>query len=519
VYFSHEIIKRAYKNLINLDSSTGKSRMEKVSGLRHLLAASQLLLQESAHEFSLAVGSDLRKKFVEAVGRIVALNANGLYTKDFASSFEFNDDYAVGSNFFTTRLVTSRSQDTVYPRRPAPLLVLKQETVSIIDNVEDVLQRSYGLAHIKAELSIWLLRANYFKIDSTNLDIPSILALIKSALNALYTVEVVNAILPSSEELNKFLTGFSEALFAEQQADMSDLAENGDEIPEPSEVVHVLLNDLSDSDAIFAIAQQLLDRGAKGILFTGPPGTSKTWYALKVALKVVDGDEARLERVQFHPSFTYEDFIEGMVSTGSGLDGSPLFEPRTKIFLNFCSKAAEDADNLYIFIIDEFSRGDPSKIFGELLTYIEPDYRDVTFKLPYSEKDMSIPQNVVIFATMNPYDKSVSDIDSAMERRFEIIELLPSVDILRMLLTKAGISNEAMGKIIEFFKTADRLSPHGFGHAYFKGVKEELDLLLLWNHKLKFIFKKMFHFKVDTYSQVRQAYIDIISDENKDKIK
>jgi 5-methylcytosine-specific restriction protein B len=105
-----------------------------------------------------------------------------------------------------------------------------------------------------------------------------------------------------------------------------------------------------------------------------------------------------------------------------------------------------------------------------------------------------------------------------MERRFEVIELLPSVDILRTLLTKSGIQGELLGKVIEFFNTANRLSPHGFGHTYFKGVSEEIDFILLWNHKLKFIFEKMFRFKEDTYKEVRLSYINIISEPNKDDI-
>jgi len=169
-------------------------------------------------------------------------------------------------------------------------------------------------------------------------------------------------------------------------------------------------------------------------------------------------------------------------------------------------------------VIDEFSRGDPSKIFGELLTYIEPDYREIEFRLPYSENETSIPQNVVIFATMNPYDKSVVDLDSAMERRFDMIELPPKVTILKELLGVSGVESEVLGKVIAFFNAANRLSPHGFGHTYFKGLKEEHDFILLWNHKLKFTLKKMFHFQDDAYNEVRQAYVDIISDGNKDKI-
>jgi len=87
-----------------------------------------------------------------------------------------------------------------------------------------------------------------------------------------------------------------------------------------------------------------------------------------------------------------------------------------------------------------------------------------------------------------------------------------------MLLQSSDVDGELIGKVVNFFNTANRLSPHGFGHTYFKDAKEEIDFILLWNHKLKFIFKKMFHFKEDAYSEVRQAYIGIISEDHQDDV-
>lgn len=519
MFFSHDFIESAYNGLIKLDSSDGKSRKEKISGLRYLIATSQLLHQENASNVNLAVGSELRGQFVDAVGNVVALNDEGLYSKDFSHELDTKKDYGVGSNFFTTRLANSRSQDVRYPGRPANLLALEQEHVSILENVSQTLKDSYGVENIKSELCVWLLRNEDFGQQQDSISAKDLLQLISDKLIEKYTADIVSAISPSEPELDLYLSNVSQPYFVIEKPDYSDIAN----IPEAIEPViplsaKVLENDLSDDDEVFNIVQQLLTRGAKGILFSGPPGTSKTWYALKVALKIINGDEGRLERVQFHPSFTYEDFIEGLVSTGSASGTDPMFKPKDKVFLNLCEQARSDTDNLYILIIDEFSRGDPSKIFGELLTYIEPDYREINFRLPYSEKEISIPQNVVIFATMNPYDKSVVDLDSAMERRFEVLELLPSVEILRMLLNNSGIQGELLGKVIEFFNTANRLSPHGFGHTYFKGVSEEIDFILLWNHKLKFIFEKMFRFKDDAYQEVKQAYTNIISEQNKDDI-
>ncbi len=505
---------------MKLDPSGGKSRKERVSGLRYLIATSQLLHQNSVDSINLEVGSDSRHDFIEAVGNVVALNDQGLYSKDFSVEFDISNDYGVGSNFLTTRLANSRSQNIKYPGRPASLLLLEQEHVSILENVSQALYESYGLGDIKAEFCIWLLRNENLDITGKAMLSGELVTLIKEKLADKYTAELVGAIAPNESEIQSFLSNNTGDFFVDQKQDYSDIARIVDVVGEDSVLLvpRVLSNDLPDDDKIFNIVQQLLTRGAKGILFTGPPGTSKTWYALKVALKIIGGDENKLERVQFHPSFTYEDFIEGLVSTGSISGTEPLFKPKDKVFLNLCEKARNDADNLHILIIDEFSRGDPSKIFGELLTYIEPDYREINFRLPYSEKEISIPQNVVIFATMNPYDKSVVDLDSAMERRFDVVELLPSDDILRSLLSISGIEGQTLGKVFDFFKVANNFSPHGFGHTYFKGVKEEIDFILLWNHKLKFIFEKMFRFKEDAYKEVRLSYINIISDAHKDDI-
>ena len=142
MFFSYDFIKVAYEGLIKLDTSIGKSRQEKISGLRYLLATSQLLHKENSDHINLAVGSELRSNFTEAVADVVALNNNGLYSKDFANDLAVNKDYGVGSNFFTTRLANSRSQDIKYPGRPGSLLLLEQEHISILDDISQKLNAS-----------------------------------------------------------------------------------------------------------------------------------------------------------------------------------------------------------------------------------------------------------------------------------------------------------------------------------------------------------------------------------------
>lgn len=117
MYLASELIIKAYNGLIELDTSEGKSRKEKISGLRHLIATSKLLSENGGTEVDLSVGSPSRERFVEAVGEVVSLGDSGLYTKDFARELDQKDDYGVGSNFYTTRLAASRSRDIRYPDR------------------------------------------------------------------------------------------------------------------------------------------------------------------------------------------------------------------------------------------------------------------------------------------------------------------------------------------------------------------------------------------------------------------
>lgn len=520
----------AYSGLINLDLSNGKSRQEKISGLRHLIAASYILNRDKTNTIDLSVGSSLRTDFIEAVGNVVSLDNTGKYSKDFSEIFDKKKDYGVGSNFYTTRLAASRYTNIEYPGRPGSLLLLEEESVSILSNVSTTLHDLYGIGEIKAALCIWLLRDENFDVSTASIPENELHTLINTKLRERYTLDVVEAIMPTSADYNQLLKNQSDYFHSEKANYFLCAVPDKGIAPEkettskgaPSNKVqssNVLINDLSEDDNIFKVVQQLLTRGTKGLLFSGPPGTSKTWYALKIALKLIDGEENQLERIQFHPAYTYEDFIEGMISTGSVAGNEPMFQPKDKVFLTLCTKARVDSDNLHIMIIDEFSRGDPSKIFGELLTYIEADYRGVEFKLPYSEKVISIPDNVVIFATMNPYDKSVVDLDSAMERRFDVIELLPNAEILSSLLSDNDVDGTVKSSVFKFFNAINRLSPHGFGHTYFKDIRDEEDFILLWNHKLKFIFKKMFRFKDDSYDEVRDAYLEIISDQNKSLIR
>ncbi|MDC5461072.1 AAA family ATPase [Acinetobacter pittii] len=519
MFLSLDVVAKAYRGLVRIDSSDGKSRKERVSAMRHFLATDQLMKESGLSEIDLSVGSSFRDQFVESVGRVVAFNNTKKYTKDFALEIDEKKDYAVGSNFFTTRLSASRTQVIEYPGRPKPLLELNKEKVKILPNAYQVLLNDYGVSIVKLELVIWLLRDYDFEnIDLQNLDENQFQQHLESALGNKFSSNLLSIFTLDLSQVAKFMSEIGGDLFADKEADICTFLEgivSKTKEDTSTEKPLVLENTLDDSDEIYTTTIKLLNRGAKSILFSGPPGTGKTWHATKIALKLVDHDLDKIERVQFHPSYTYEDFIEGMVSvidTGSTV---PIFQPKNKVFLKLCEKARDDKESLYILIIDEFTRGDPSKIFGELLTYIEPDYRDVSFTLTFSEKEVSVPQNILIFATMNPYDKSVVDLDAAMERRFDIIEVLPDFKFLESVLRKNSLLDEKIDKVVSFFHLINDLAPHGFGHSYFKEIASDEDFILLWNHRLKFIIRKMFKFEIEKYENLRAAYLEILSPDNK----
>ncbi|MDX1447019.1 McrB family protein [Lishizhenia sp.] len=522
MYFSEEFVLTAYKGLKNIDPSIGKSRQEKVSALRHLLASCELMKSYNTELVNLKVNENkARADFIKAVSRIVALDEQGNYTVDFDLDFAERSDYGVRSNFFTTRLKDSRSHSVEYPGRPKALLHMDNEVVSLTKDINENLKSAFNIEEIRAYLVLWLFRGENFSFTSEKISSSELVAELDNKLKTIYPSNIANLLVPTDSELANVMSMCSTHL-ANEKANLGIILSLQAEATDESTVkekAHVLENNLSDADEVYVSATKLLERGSKGILLSGPPGTSKTWYALKLAMKLTDGDFNRISRVQFHQSYSYEDFIEGLVATGSIGGTEPLFKPKFKTFVNLCLKAKNDIDNNYYLIIDEFTRGDPSRIFGELLTYIEADYRDIEFILPYSEEKFYVPQNVIILATMNPYDKSVIDLDAAMERRFEIIELAPNRDILTSFLTKNSVSGPVIGKIVNFFNTLNRYAEHGFGHTYFKDIKSEEDLIILWNHKLKFILEKMFKYKEDALKEVRNSYLEVVSEEGKGKIK
>jgi 5-methylcytosine-specific restriction enzyme B len=173
---------------------------------------------------------------------------------------------------------------------------------------------------------------------------------------------------------------------------------------------------LEPPQTLRAWADLLLD--SHQVVFQGPPGTGKTFIARKLAAAVA-GHADRVELVQFHPSYAYEDFVEGYRPTGVG-----AFGLRDGPVKRLASRASASPNQRYVLLIDEINRGNLAKVFGELYYLLE--YRDEAITLQYSQEPFRLPANIFIIGTMNTADRSIALLDMALRRRFRFVDLLPS---------------------------------------------------------------------------------------------
>lgn len=219
-------------------------------------------------------------------------------------------------------------------------------------------------------------------------------------------------------------------------------------------------------------------RTKKNIILQGAPGVGKTFAAKRLAYSMMGvKDASRVMLIQFHQSYSYEDFIEGYRPSGAG------FELVKGAFYSFCKKAADDEDNEYFFIIDEINRGNLSKIFGELFMLIESDKRGPKNKLQllYSRELFYVPRNVYIIGMMNTADRSLAMLDYALRRRFAFVELRPAFDSEGFREYCAGLDNprfEALVREVESLNraiTEDESLGEGFciGHSYFCNMEAD----------------------------------------------
>lgn len=272
---------------------------------------------------------------------------------------------------------------------------------------------------------------------------------------------------------------------------------------------------------------------SNNIILYGPPGTGKTYSTVYYAVAIIENKslqevqkedyEIVLERykkykenllidnITFHQSYGYEEFIEGIkpVMDDESEDGDIKYQITSGIFKDICDRATNSTTNNqnYVFVIDEINRGNISKIFGELITLIEPSKRignkeEMYVKLPYSKKLFGVPNNVYIIGTMNTADRSISTIDTALRRRFMFVEMQPDTSLLEGVKVegldiKKMLDN--MNKKIEALYDRE----HTIGHAYFMDVKNNPTIETLSQTFQNSILPLLQEYFYDDYEKIR----------------
>ena len=238
---------------------------------------------------------------------------------------------------------------------------------------------------------------------------------------------------------------------------------------------------------------EVLQRWARAIerkkqaIFYGPPGTGKTFVAERLALHLIGEGDGFTDIVQFHPSYAYEDFMQGL--RPSALSGGGLEYVMTPgRFKEFCDRARERKGPC-VLIIDEINRANLSRVLGELMYLLE--YRDQSVPLSGGGR-FQIPQNVRIIGTMNTADRSIALVDNALRRRFAFLELRPNYEVLRRYHANTGFDPEGLINLLERLNADINDRHYSVGISFFLSPSIEKDVADIWQMELEPYIEELF---------------------------
>ncbi len=362
------------------------------------------------------------------------------------------------------------------------------------------------------------------------------------------------------DNLNDFLFIYSDDVIDSLHSEFVVSSVENSNLVKNFEVRQVLnkmleLSECSDLDSVllskfiwkYANTKGLADENTPNVILYGPPGTGKTYAVMQSLDFLCQGDRSRYEVVQFHPSFTYEDFIDGIKPKGVSNDGNIKFELVDGIFKSFCKRANKNRSQNYYFIVDEINRANLSSVFGETLLCIEKDYRhreDSTENLIktqystlieaminddknneslayiYDDKDKNayfgVPSNVFFIGMMNDVDKSIDAFDLALRRRFKWIRKDCDYQVIENEV-KFKNGNESFTNIGDYEEACRKLNnyineklgmgvSYEFGHSFFMKITGIAKSRTISRKNLKTLFE--LHLKPTLKEYLRSMYAE-----------